>query len=65
VHPKNNESGIALILVLWVMVLLIALSTEFALSMKTEVNTTRNFKEDAESSGESRNSFGCQVPFLD
>ena len=46
--PKNNESGIALILVLWVMVLLIALGTEFALSMKTEVNTTRNFKEDAE-----------------
>ena len=45
---KNNESGIALILVLWVMVLLIALGTEFALSMKTEVNTTRNFKEDAE-----------------
>jgi general secretion pathway protein K len=44
----NNESGIALILVLWVMVLLIALGTEFALSMKTEVNTTRNFKEDAE-----------------
>ena len=47
-RPKNNESGIALILVLWVMVLLIALGTEFALSMKTEVNTTRNFKEDAE-----------------
>ena len=47
-HPKNNESGIALILVLWVMVLLIALGTEFALSMKTEVNTTRNFKEDVE-----------------
>ena len=47
-RPKNNESGIALILVLWVMVLLIALGTEFALSMKTEVDTTRNFKEDAE-----------------
>ena len=47
-RPRNNESGIALILVLWVMVLLIALGTEFALSMKTEVNTTRNFKEDAE-----------------
>ncbi len=30
------------------MVLLIALGTEFALSMKTEVNTTRNFKEDVE-----------------
>ena len=47
-HPKNNESGVALILVLWVMVLLIALGTEFALSMKTEINTTRNFKEDTE-----------------
>ena len=47
-HPKNNEKGIALILVLWIMVLLIALGTEFAMSMKTEVNTTRNFKEDAE-----------------
>lgn len=47
-NPRNNESGIALILVLWVMVLLIALGTEFALSMKTEVNTTRNFKEDTE-----------------
>jgi general secretion pathway protein K len=47
-NPKNNESGVALILVLWVMVLLIALGTEFALSMKTEINTTRNFKEDAE-----------------
>ena len=45
---KNNDEGIALILVLWVMVLLIALGTEFALSMKTEVNTTRNFKEDIE-----------------
>ncbi len=47
-RPGNNESGIALILVLWIMVLLIALGAEFALSMKTEVNTTRNFKEDAE-----------------
>jgi general secretion pathway protein K len=47
-RPRNNESGIALILVLWVMVLLFALGTEFALSMKTEVNTTRNFKEDTE-----------------
>lgn len=47
-HSRNNESGVALILVLWVMVLLIALGTEFALSMKTEVNTTRNFKEGAE-----------------
>ena len=45
---RTDESGVALIVVLWVMVLLIALGTEFALSMKTEVDTTRNFKEDAE-----------------
>jgi general secretion pathway protein K len=48
ININNNEKGIALIMVLWVMVLLIAMGTEFALSMKTEVNTTRNFKEDAE-----------------
>ena len=35
--------------VLWVLVLLIALATEFAFSMKMEVNTTRNYKEDTES----------------
>ncbi|MBT4898189.1 MAG: hypothetical protein HON56_03890, partial [Nitrospina sp.] len=34
---------------LWVLVLLIALATEFAFSMKMEVNTTRNYKEDTES----------------
>jgi len=48
VRLKINDKGIALILVLWVMVLLIALGTEFALSMKTEINTTRNFKGDIE-----------------
>ena len=42
----TNQSGIALIVVLWVLVLLMALATEFAFSMKGEVNTTRNFKED-------------------
>jgi general secretion pathway protein K len=41
-----NQSGIALMVVLWVLVLLMALATEFAFSMKGEVNTTRNFKED-------------------
>ena len=39
----------ALMIVLWVLVLLIALATEFAFSMKMEVNTTRNYKEDTES----------------
>ncbi len=42
----TNQSGIALMMVLWVLVLLMALATEFAFSMKGEVNTTRNFKED-------------------
>ena len=46
---KNNEKGIALMAVLWVLVILIALATEFAFSMKMEVNTTRNHKEDMES----------------
>lgn len=45
----RDERGVAFILVLWVLVLLMTLGTEFALSMKTEVNTTRNFKEDLES----------------
>ncbi len=44
----KNEKGLAFILVMWVLVLLIALGTEFAFSMRTEVNTTRNFKEDRE-----------------
>lgn len=46
---KNNQKGIALMAVLWVLVILIALATEFAFSMKMEVNTTRNYKEDMES----------------
>jgi general secretion pathway protein K len=46
---KDNQKGIALMAVLWVLVLLIALATEFAFSMKMEVNTTRNYKEDTES----------------
>ena len=36
-------------IVLWVLVLLSALATEFAFSMRTEVNATRNYKEDVES----------------
>ena len=42
----NNQNGVALMVVLCVLVLLIALATEFAFSMKGEVNTTRNYKED-------------------
>ncbi len=45
----SNSSGAALMLVLWVMVLLMAIVTEFARTMRTEVNITRNFKEETES----------------
>jgi general secretion pathway protein K len=45
---NSNQNGIAMMIVLWVLVLLIALATEFAFSMKMEVNTTRNYKEDTE-----------------
>jgi general secretion pathway protein K len=48
-RPEKNQHGIAMMVVLWVLVLLIALATEFAFSMKMEVKTTRNFKEDHES----------------
>jgi len=46
---EHNEKGVAMLVVIWALVLLIALGTEFATSMKTEVNATRNFKEDIES----------------
>ncbi len=46
--PERNQKGLAMMVVLWVLVLLMALATEFAYSMKTEVNTTRNHKEDIE-----------------
>ncbi len=45
----NNQRGIALMMVVWILVLLTALGTEFALSIKTEVNATMNYKEDFES----------------
>jgi general secretion pathway protein K len=42
------EAGMALIAVLWVLVLLTAIVAEFAYSMRTEVNITRNFREAAQ-----------------
>ena len=41
----DNENGIALFLVLWVLVLLSVIVGEFCYVMRTEVNITRNFKE--------------------
>jgi hypothetical protein len=46
---KSNDKGLALMMVLWVLILLGALATEFAYSMRTEVNATKNYKEDIES----------------
>jgi general secretion pathway protein K len=45
VPRSRGEMGFALIAVLWILVLLTAMVGEFAYSMRTEVNITRNFKE--------------------
>lgn len=44
----RNRNGAALITVLWVMTLLMVIAVEFAHSMKTEINITRNLKEEME-----------------
>ncbi|MBT9438408.1 MAG: hypothetical protein GAS50_04355 [Desulfobacterales bacterium] len=45
----KNENGIALFLVLWVLTLLSVIVGEFCHAMRTEVNITRNFKEETQS----------------
>lgn len=45
---KGNDRGIALFLVLWVLALLMVIVGEFCHAMRTEVNVTRNFKEETE-----------------
>lgn len=45
---KNETGGVALVLVIWVMVVLMAIVGEFTYTMRTEINITRNFKEEAE-----------------
>ena len=49
VRPLFQEEGIALMMTLWIMVLLIAIVTEFTHGTRTEINTTKNFKEEIES----------------
>ncbi|MDQ1333063.1 MAG: Type secretion system protein [Thermodesulfobacteriota bacterium] len=44
----NNQKGIALVLILWVLALLSVIAGEFCYAMRTEVNITRNFKEQSE-----------------
>ncbi len=43
-----NEKGIALFIVLWVLTLLSVIVGEFCYTMRTEVNITRNFKEETQ-----------------
>ncbi|RJQ50337.1 MAG: hypothetical protein C4538_00210 [Nitrospiraceae bacterium] len=45
----DQSGGVALVLVIWVIVVLIAIVGEFSYSMRTEINITRNFKEEEES----------------
>jgi len=46
-HVYNDSSGgVALILVIWVLVVLVAIVGEFSYSMRTEINIARNFKEE-------------------
>lgn len=47
-HKIKDERGIALFFVLWVLMLLSVIVYEFCYSMRTEVNITRNFKEETE-----------------
>jgi general secretion pathway protein K len=55
-HPMKNrmnrvlksDKGVALFLVLWVLTLLSVIVGEFCYAMRTEINITRNFKEETE-----------------
>jgi general secretion pathway protein K len=49
INPLQDVAGgVALILVVWVMIILVAIVGEFSYSMRTEINITRNFKEEAQ-----------------
>jgi general secretion pathway protein K len=45
----DKSGAVALILVVWIMVILIAIVTQFSYSMRTEIRITQNFKEEEES----------------
>jgi len=47
-QKKRDEKGVALFMVLWVLILLSVIVTEFCFAMRTEVNMVRNFKEQTE-----------------
>jgi type II secretory pathway component PulK len=45
---KDQDGGVALVLVIWVIVVLVAIVGEFAYSMRTEIKITKNFREEEE-----------------
>lgn len=44
----NEKGGAAFILVIWIVVMLLVIVAEFSNTMRTELNITRNFKEEEE-----------------
>jgi len=44
----NERGGVALVIVIWIMVVLIAIAGEFSYTMRTEINISRNLKEEEE-----------------
>lgn len=48
-RQKLNNRGIALLMVIWILMLLMVIVTEFCFSMRVRTNTTRNLKETTQS----------------
>ena len=44
-RPLQNESGIALLLILWIITLLAVICAEFSWTMRTETRIAAHFKE--------------------
>ncbi len=44
----RNQRGVALIIVLWVITILSVIALEFCFAMRTEINITKNFKEEVQ-----------------
>ncbi len=47
-NPLNKESGIALFIVLWVLILMTVIAAEFGYTMRSELNIARNFAEETQ-----------------
>lgn len=47
-HNNRDESGVALMMVLWVLILLSFIALEFAHSMRTELEVTKTFRDETQ-----------------